>query len=116
MSDCRKTETVEACITLDDGSGSVSILHTTVFDDSGAAIAGYYHDEAGAVVDEATYRGGGAASLGGCVTTVGHIAYCITDPDDPTGVLKAFKLYNSDGTFGERMLLTDIDPDAAECC
>ena len=49
-------------------------------------------------------------------TVVGYVPYCITDPGNADETLKAFRFFNSDGTFGERMLLTDIDPDAVDCC
>ena len=46
----------------------------------------------------------------------GYIPYCIADPADPEGTLKAFRFFKTDGTFGERQMLTDIDPDAVDCC
>lgn len=66
MTDCRKTETVIACFIPSDQSGSVPILHTTVLDDNGASIAGYFHDESGLAIDPASYLGGGAAIVGEC--------------------------------------------------
>ena len=50
------------------------------------------------------------------VSVVGYVPYCIADPDNADQTLKAFKMLHSDGTFGDRLLLTDIDPEAVDCC
>lgn len=66
MTDCRKVEALQACFVADDGSGSYGIFYVPVFDDKGASIGGYYADENGDAIDEASYLGGGVASIGEC--------------------------------------------------
>ena len=71
----------------------------------------------GLVVPAAELASNETASIGPIAVGpifVNHFAYHIADPNDPTKKLKAFKMYRSDGTLGERILLTDIDPDAVE--
>lgn len=66
MSNCRDTQIQIACFTPFDGSASVSINHTVVFDSDGKPYAIYFSDRAGVVIDETSYLGGGTASLGQC--------------------------------------------------
>lgn len=71
----------------------------------------------GLVVPAAELASNETASIGPIAVGpifVNHFAYHIADPNDPTKKLKAFKMYRSDGTLGERILLTDIDPDAVD--
>ena len=76
MAICRNPETVQACFTPSDGSPSVSILHTTLFDVSGKAFSAYYHDEAGNIIDSATFMGGGTAKIGQQTTADQPVTTC----------------------------------------
>ena len=49
-------------------------------------------------------------------SVVAQVEYCIADPNDPDATIKVMKHLLSDGTYSDRILLTDIDPDAVGCC
>jgi len=64
---CRAPEIQLACFRPTDAAlACLTILHVTVYDDDGAPVAAYYQDDSGAIIDPATYLGGGAASVGAC--------------------------------------------------
>lgn len=66
MSNCRDKELQLACFTPSDGSDSVSINHTVVYDNDGTPIATYFSDREGVIIDETAYLGGGNATVGEC--------------------------------------------------
>lgn len=66
MSNCRDKEIQLACFAPTDGSASVTVNHTVVYDSDGIPLATYFSDRTGLVIDEAVYLGGGIASLGVC--------------------------------------------------
>lgn len=67
MSNCRDKEIQLACFKPSDGSPSVTINHTIIYDSDGVPIATYFSDREGVVIDETSYLGGGEATLGDCV-------------------------------------------------
>lgn len=78
MSACRSTTSVLACY--DDGATKTTIQHVTVFNALGVAIAAYYADDAGTIID----TGAGTVVLGACAITppdVESVVLCDMQPD-----------------------------------
>ena len=78
MSPCRSTTSLLACF--DDGATKVTLQHVTVYNALGVAIAAYYADETGAIVDTSA----GVATLGACSITppdVETTQLCDMQPD-----------------------------------
>lgn len=68
---CRDPEVQLACFTPSDVLvDAVSVLHVTVYDSKGRPSASYYQDDTGAIINPATYLGGGVASIGQCQAVV----------------------------------------------
>ena len=102
MSNCRDKEIQLACFTPNDGSDSVTINHTIVYDNDGIPIATYFSDRTGVVIDEDTYLGGGKAELGECTNPE---VECVESQEWTYGIDNTGTSFSEDNTI--RITLSD---------
>lgn len=102
MSNCRDKEVQLACFTPDDGSDSITINHTVIYDNDGVPVATYFSDRTGTVIDETTYLGGGDATLGDCPES---IVECVESQEWTYGIDNTGTRFNDVATY--KMTLSD---------